>query len=452
MSSTVVRNEPTPTEAPLVLTTDAPRVLGFFDQFTLWGNLGISLFGPVTGALVAAYTGSLLTGLLAVVVGCVIGALVLGGAAVFGSQTGAPAMASLRGLFGRHGSVAPTVLNIAQNVGWATMEIIVISQAAVAVTGESWRWVFVLLAGLIATTMAVRPLGSVRVLRKFMVWLVLLASVYLFVQVLSKPVHDLPQDGVFGFWPAVDLAAAGVVSFAPLAADYTRHSRTNKAAFAGSALGYGLAAAIYFALGVLAVATLQTNSTDVITALVTLPAGAIALLVLLVDEVDEAYANVYSTTMATHNLIGHVDRRWISVVIGVIATALALLVDLGNYTQFLYLIGSVFVPLFAVAIADFFVVSKMRWDVSDSARFRWQPTVAWLFGFIAYQVVNPGTVTGWSSFWTDVQGRLLDLLGLEAMPTWLGATYGSIVVSMVAAILLGRLGAGRVRENAGRRR
>jgi putative hydroxymethylpyrimidine transporter CytX len=436
MTSTAVRPA-NHTEAPLVLTTDTPRTLGFFDQFTLWGNLGISLFGPVTGALVAAYTGSLAQGLLAVVVGCVIGALVLGGAAVFGSHTGAPAMASLRGLFGRRGSMAPTVLNIAQNVGWATMEIIVISQAAVAVTSERWRWLFVVLAGVIATVMAVRPLGSVRLLRKFMVWLVLIASVYLFVQVLSKPVQDLPQDSVFGFWPAVDLAAAGVVSFAPLAADYTRHSRTNKAAFAGSALGYGIAAIGYYALGVFAVATLGTNSTDVITALVTLPAGAIALFVLLVDEVDEAYANVYSTTMAAHNLVGHIDRRWISVAIGVIATGLALLVDLGNYTQFLYLIGSVFVPLFAVAIADFFVVSKMNWDVSGTARFRWQPAVAWLIGFVAYQLVNPGTVEGWSPFWLDLQQRLFDN---QPVPGWLGATYTSIVVSMLAAIALGRIG------------
>jgi NCS1 family nucleobase:cation symporter-1 len=442
MTSTAVR--PAHNEAPLVLTTDAPRTLGFFDQFTLWGNLGISLFGPVTGALVAAYTGSLAQGLLAVVVGCGIGALVLGGAAVFGSQTGAPAMACLRGLFGRRGSMAPTVLNIAQNIGWATMEIIVISQAAVAVTSERWRWLFVVLAGVIATVMAVRPLGSVKVLRKFMVWLVLIASVYLFVQVLSKPVQDLPQDGVFGFWPAVDLAAAGVVSFAPLAADYTRHSRTNKAAFAGSALGYGIAAIVYYALGVFAVATLQTNSTDVITALVTLPAGAIALFVLLVDEVDEAYANVYSTTMAAHNLVGHIDRRWISIAIGVIATGLALMVDLGNYTQFLYLIGSVFIPLFAVAIADFFVVSKMNWDVSGTARFRWQPAVAWLIGFVAYQLVNPGTVSGWSAFWTDVQQWLFNN---QPVPTWLGATYSSIIVSMLAAVLLGKIGHRRPLDN-----
>ena len=430
MTSTAVR--PAHHEAPLVLTTDSPRTLSFLDQFTLWGNLGISLFGPVTGALVAAYTGSLAQGLLAVVVGCALGAVVLGGSAVFGSQTGAPAMACLRGLFGRGGSIAPTVLNIAQNIGWATMEIIVISQAAVAVTSERWRWLFVLLAGAIATTMAVRPLGSVRLLRKVMVWLVLLASAYLFFQVLKQPAHDLPQDQVLGFWPAVDLAAAGVVSFAPLAADYSRHSRTNRAAFAGASLGYGVAAAVYFALGVFAVARLQTNDADVIKALVTLPAGAIALFVLLVDEVDEAYANIYSTTMSAHNVIGHVDRRWISVAIGVLATVLALFVDLGNYTQFLYLIGSVFVPLFAVAIADFFVVSRMRWDVSSTARFRWQPAVAWLCGFVAYQLVWPGTVKGWSDIWVDVQGWLH-----FTPPAWLGATYTSIIVGAVAAVLLG---------------
>src|SRR5262245_59791107 len=182
-------------EAPLTLTTETPRTLSFLDQFTLWANLGISLFGPVTGASIAAYTGSLAKGLLATVVGSVLGALVLGGSAVFGSQTGAPAMAAMRGLFGRRGSLAPTILNIGQNLGWATMEIIVISQAAVAVAGESWRWPFVLLAGAIATTMAIRPLGSVRVLRKFMVWVVLLASAYLFVQVLRRPITDLPQDG-----------------------------------------------------------------------------------------------------------------------------------------------------------------------------------------------------------------------------------------------------------------
>ena len=344
MSTTSTRSEATAAavsapEAPLILTTEPPRTLRFTDQLAMWGNLGISLFGPLTGALIATTAGSVPAAIGAIVVGCGLGALLLGASAIFGATTGAPAMVSLRGLVGRRGSTVPTVLNIGQNIGWATMEIIVISTAAVAVLGPAWRWPFVIVAGALATLMAVRPLGSVRLLRKIMVWLVLAASVFLFVQVLAQPRQSIPSEGVLGFWPAVDLAVAGVVSFAPLAADYSRHSRTRSAAFWGATLGYGLAAIAYYALGVFAVANL--GASDVITALVTLPAGGIAIAILLVDEVDEAFANVYSTTMSVQNLLPRLDRRIVAVIIGTVATLLAGLLDFGQYQSFLFLIGSV---------------------------------------------------------------------------------------------------------------
>jgi nucleobase:cation symporter-1, NCS1 family len=417
-------------EAPLTLTTEPPRPLRFADQLALWANLGISLFGPLTGALIATTAGSLWLALLAIVVGCVLGAILLGASAVIGAATGAPAMVSLRGLVGRRGSVVPTLLNIAQNVGWATLEIIVISTAAVAVLGQSWRWPFVILAGAAATVMAIRPLGSVRLLRKIMVWLVLAASVYLFVQVLLQPHQSIPQESVLGFWPAVDLAVAGVVSFAPLAADYSRHSQTRKAAFWGASLGYGLAAVAYYALGVFAVVNL--GASDVITALVTLPAGAIAIAILLVDEVDEVFANVYSTTMSVHNLLPQVDRRIIAVLIGVTATLLAGLLDLGQYQSFLFLIGSVFVPLYAVAAVDFLVVSRQHWDLSTTSRLRVAPVIAWACGFAAYQLVYPGTVPGWADFWTSVNATI----GFTP-PGWLGSSVAAIVVGGLVMLISG---------------
>ncbi|WP_298131802.1 cytosine permease [Micropruina sp.] len=418
-------------EAPVVLTDSPPRPLRFFDQFAMWANLGISLFGPLTGALIAATTGSVWTAIAAIVLGCGIGAALLGTSAVFGATTGVPAMVSLRGLLGRRASVVPTLLNIGQNIGWATMEIIVISTAATAIVGDAWRWPFVILAGAVATTMAVRPLGSVRLLRKVMVWLVLLASVVLFVQVLLQPAGDIPQDAVLGFWPAVDLAVAGVVSFAPLAADYSRHSRTKRAAFWGSALGYGLAAVAYYTLGVFAVAHL--GATDVLGALLALPAGAIALSILLIDEVDEAFANVYSTTMSIQNIAPNLDRRVVAIAVGVVATLLAGLLDFGQYQSFLFLIGSVFVPLFAVAATDFLVVSRQRWDVGEHSRVRWAPVLAWAGGFVIYQLINPGTVPGWSPFWVQVASAI----GFVA-PSWLGSSVAAIGISAVLMVLLGR--------------
>src|SRR2546423_5328160 len=96
---------PTPgrTEASFTLDEPPPRVLGWLDQLGLWGNLGISLLGPVGAVFVLYPTAtavlSLRAATTAVVVGTVIGSVVLGIAAVPGARTGAPAMVLLRGSF-----------------------------------------------------------------------------------------------------------------------------------------------------------------------------------------------------------------------------------------------------------------------------------------------------------------------------------------------------------------
>lgn len=175
-------------------------------------------------------------------------------------------------------------------------------------------------------------------------------------------------------------------------------------------------------------------------ALVALPAGAIALGILLVDEVDEAFANIYSTTMSIQNLFGRLDRRIVAVGVGVIATTIAGFLDFGKYQAFLFLIGSVFVPLFAVAAVDFFLVSRQRWDVSETSPVRIVPIVAWAAGFVAYQLVYPGAVAGWADFWIAVDKSI----GFTA-PRWLGSSVAAIVVGGVVMFVLGKL-AVRVRS------
>jgi len=425
-------------EAPLILDLAPPRTLGLFDQVTLWANLGVTLFGPVTAAFVLAPTGtpmSLVAAFSAVGVGVVLGSAILGLAAVPGARTGAPAMVLMRGLFGRRGSVLPTLLNILQNVGWATFEVVVIAAAASRLTDESLRPLWVVLAGAAATAMAVKPLGSIRALRKLVVWLVLAASAYLLVSLLGEPRPSATQGGWDGWTLGVDAAlAAGGVSFAPLAADYSRHSRSSGAAFTGAFVGYGVASAFYLVLGVLAFASIVDVGGDVIAALLAVPAGALALLVLTVDEVDQAYANVYSTTMSVQNLLPRLDRRVVSVGIGVTATLLALGMDIAGYQNFLYLLGSVFVPMFAVLIIDFFVVSRGVWDLSATARTRVSPIVAWLLGFVTYQLANPGYIEAWAGPWL----ALRDAIGFTP-PAWLGASFTSFAVASVAMAVLGCL-------------
>jgi purine-cytosine permease-like protein len=104
-------------------------------------------------------------------------------------------------------------------VGWATFEIVVIAEAASRAL-KAPRWPFALVAGVLATVIAVRPLRAVR--------LALAAIGYLFVQVLAHPLPAFTEGGASSFWTAVDIVIALPVSWFPLAADYTRHVRGAK--------------------------------------------------------------------------------------------------------------------------------------------------------------------------------------------------------------------------------
>src|ERR687885_736333 len=325
-----VRTSAPPADAPLPLAQAPAATMGLRDSFGLWANLGVSLLLPVAAVFVVLPGRPLWTTLGAIVVGAAIGAVLLGLPAAAGARERVPTMVLLRGLLGRRASALPTALNLVQCVGWATFEIVIIAEAASRVL-DAPRWPFVLMAGVLATAMALRPLGVVRLLSRYAVWAALAALVYLFVEVLSQPLPPLPGGGATSFWTAADIVIALPISWFPLAADYTRHNRTVRGALTGSAVGYGLATVVMFALGVLALAAYGSSGLDVVDALLAVPLGALAVLVLVVVELDEAFANLYSTAVSAQNVVARLDRRLLALVVGAAATVMALAFDIAAY-------------------------------------------------------------------------------------------------------------------------
>src|SRR4029079_3342271 len=131
-------------------------------------------------------------------------------------------------------SYLPTALNIAQLLGWTTFELVTIGTAMHQVAPGIPRWAYVLGAGILTTLLALRPLGWIRVLRKYVTVAVLVALAYLFVQLLRHPLPAFGHGTWNGFWIAVDTVVGVAVSFVPLASDYSRHARSPGAAFAGT--------------------------------------------------------------------------------------------------------------------------------------------------------------------------------------------------------------------------
>jgi NCS1 family nucleobase:cation symporter-1 len=220
------------------------------------------------------------------------------------------------------------------------------------------------------------------------------------------------------------------VSWFPLAADYTRHVRDPRTAFLGTAGGYGLGTFVMFTLGVLALAAYSTAGLDVIDALLAVPFGLLAVLVLVTVELDEAFANVYSTAVSAQNVAPRLDRRALAVVVGATATGLALVLDVVAYEPFLFLLGSVFVPLAGVFVVAYALRSG-GWDVSETARARPALLLPWVAGFVAYQLtvptLFPGPGAGWTAWWAQRQADL----GLAA-----GHGLSASLVSLTVASLL----------------
>ena len=239
-------------------------------------------------------------------------------------------------------------------------------------------------------------------LRRYATIAVLIVLCYLLVQLLRHPLPGFTHGTWTGYWAATDTVVAVAVSFVPLIADYSRHSRTPRAAFAGTLTGYSVTQVLCYVIGLLALVTVaHGNPNDIYGAFIALPLGALGFAVLAARELDQAFANVYSTAVSAQNLRPLWDRRILAVAIAALSTAGALWLNIADYENFLDLIGSVFVPMSAVLIADYFVVSGRRWDLSAAARSRWLMLLPWAAGFVTYQLINPGYVTWWVSAWTS---------------------------------------------------
>src|ERR687895_521174 len=395
------------------------RRLGFLDQAVLWGNLGVSLLVLVAGALLV------------------------------------PALGLSRAPLGVRGSLLPTACNVVQNLGWATFELFIIATAATAIServfGAGGRPLWVLGFGVLATAMAVAgPLAVLRRwLQRFAVWAVLASTVYLSWYALTRfdlgALADRAGQGGLSFWGGVDLAIALPVSWVPLVADYARFGRTAAATFWGTAVGYLLAQVWFFALGILFL--LSIGQGDVVAALLAVPVGLLAMAVLVVDETDEVFANLYSAGVSLKNAAPRLPGRRVAVALGAVATLAAVLVDdLARYENFLFLLGALFVPLFGVLAADWYVLARRRYDVAAMYRrdgpykgVRWPAVLVWLLGFLVYNWINPGTVTAWVSLVEELFAGLLGLpFPLSARLPWLGASVTAFLVAFLVMLAVGR--------------
>jgi putative hydroxymethylpyrimidine transporter CytX len=431
------------------------RYLGFIDYFALWSSLGVGLLVLVAGTFLVPGLG-LSQALAAILIGTLIGNLLLASAGVIGSETALPTMVLLRPALGVRGSLLPTALNVLQLIGWGSFEIFIMAQAANGIAKgllgiDAYAGWAVAVAAFCTLLAIGGPLAVVRQwLKRFAIWLVLGTSIYLTWYLFShydiRALLAAPGNGNLPFWIGVDLVIAMPVSWLPLVADYNRFASRAGAAFWGTYVGYLIANLWFFGLGATFVLVLKAQ--DIVPAILSVAGGWVALLLLVTDETDNGFANIYSTAVSLQNAVPRVAQRRLIIGIGAICLAIAVLAKIAQYEIFLFLIGAFFVPLFGVQAAHYFVISRRRYDaaglVANPPRgaapgVRWVAVTIWLLGFVLYQWIAPTGIEGWKTFLGGIFNALGLPFPLDAVATRLGASIPSFLFAFVAYVLVGRL-------------
>ncbi len=374
------------------------KILRGIDYFVLWSSLAVGLLVMQAGALLTSqeFLGLDIYSAIAVaIVGSIIGSLMLAAAGIIGSRHGVPTMVSLRPAFGKLGSYIPTILNIIQLIGWTTFEFIIMGEAATALTGNflgeytKYFWITVIAVWCYLLA-ALGPLAVVREwMEKFAIWLVYITTIYLSIQVFgsSKIWISTSKCDLSSLLLALDLVVAMPISWMPLISDYNRFSIKDREAFTGTFIGYTLANSWFYILGAALIILYPTET--IVYSIALLILGTIALLVILVDETDNAFADIYSAALSIQNLFPNISQKKLSLLVTIISLIFAYTIPIAEYESFLLLIGASFIPVFAILITDYFLLRRKykysSWDnYINAPKIRLPAIISWILGFIIY--------------------------------------------------------------------
>lgn len=352
-----------------------------FSNGLIWFGAGVSLAEILTGTYFAPLGFG--KAMAAILLGHLIGGLMMFAAGMIGAKERKSAMETVKMSFGEKGSLLFAILNVLQLIGWTA---IMIYDGALAADGllHTGLWIWALVIGALIILWIVIGLTNLGKLNTIAMTALFILSLILFKVIffgtaVADPIVD---DGSLTFGAAVELAVAMPLSWLPLISDYTREAEKPFAATLVSVLTYSVVSIFMYMIGM--GAAIFTGEYDIAQIMVKTGLGVVGLLIIVFSTVTTTFLDAYSAGVSSVSISSKIKEKWAAVVVTIIGTVAAMLYPMDNITNFLYLIGSVFAPMIAVQIADYFILKKA--DAAEK-EFQWTNLLIWLIGFIAYRLL-----------------------------------------------------------------
>jgi putative hydroxymethylpyrimidine transporter CytX len=347
-----------------------------FDNALIWFGAGVSLAEILTGTFLAPLGFS--RGLLSIIVGHVIGCFLLFLAGYMGGKKRMSAMETVTLSFGGKGAFLFAILNVLQLVGWTA---IMIYDGALAANGAlacgKWVWALVI-GGLIIVwlVIGIQSLGKVNVVAMSLLFIL---TVILSFVIFKNGNLSAEAEGGLSFGAAIELNVAMPLSWLPLISDYTREAEKPLAASAWSAVVYGIVSCWMYVIGM--GSAIFAGTSDIAQIMLSAGLGIVGLIIIVLSTVTTTFLDAYSAGISSELFSEKIDGKKIAIAATVIGIIGAITLPMDDFTDFLYLIGSVFAPMIAVMIADFFILHRNH----EKETFCIENLIVWFIGFLVYR-------------------------------------------------------------------
>lgn len=350
-----------------------------FENGLIWFGAGVSLAEILTGTSFSSLGFG--RGLAAILLGHVIGCVLLFLSGVIGGRQRLSAMETVRGSFGSRGTVFFALLNVLQLLGWTA---IMIYDGALAAGGifSIGHWVWCLVIGGLIILWVLIGITNLGKLNTFA-----MAALFLLTLILCKVIFfggnaavTLPYDSLT-FGAAVELAVAMPLSWLPLISDYTREAEKPVKAAAVSAIIYGLVSCWMYIIGM--GAAMRTGESDIAQIMLKAGLGTAGLLIIIFSTVTTTFLDADSAGISFESISKRIPGKYAAIAAALLGTIGAIVFPMDDITGFLYLIGSVFAPMIAIQIADFFLLHR---DNSHKA-LDLRAFILWIIGFVLYRLL-----------------------------------------------------------------
>lgn len=354
------------------------RRTSVFENSLIWFGAGVSIAEILTGTYLAPLGFG--KGLLAVVVGHIIGCGLLFFAGLIGARTRKSAMETVKLSFGGKGSLLFSLLNILQLAGWTAIMIYDGALAADSIWDTGfWPWCLLIGALIVVWILiGMEHLGKLN--------MVAMAALFFLTVILCVVIfgggtfHSAAGEGMT-FGAAVELSVAMPLSWLPLISDYTREAKHPVKATAASAIVYGLVSCWMYVIGM--GAAIFTGESDIAAIMVKAGLGVLGLFIIVFSTVTTTFLDAYSAGVSSESVVPRIQGKWVAVGAAVIGVCGAACLPLHDITDFLYAIGSVFAPMVAILIADYFILKQDFSGQSVCVK----NLVVWAAGFVIYRLL-----------------------------------------------------------------